>query len=174
MSEVVAGRYAEALFELARDEKKVEEWREELRQAAERLGQEDVSVALNNPRVSMSDRVKLALQLLDDVSPQVRNLARLLVERRRLSIVPAVLQRYDELVDEASGTVRAEVTAAVPVDERLEEKIASELRRHLGHEVETEIRQDDSLIGGLVIRIGDRVIDNSIRTRLQQLRAALI
>jgi F-type H+-transporting ATPase subunit delta len=84
-----------------------------------------------------------------------------------------VLSRYDALADAASGVTRAEVVAAVPVDEALERRIAEALGERLGGRVRTTVRQDPAIIGGLVIRIGDRVIDSSLRTRLQQLRAAL-
>ncbi len=69
--------------------------------------------------------------------------------------------------------MRAEVIAAIPVDDALEKRIRDSLRKQLGSDVETTVRTDPSIIGGLVIRIGDRVIDDSLRTHLQQLQAAL-
>ena len=84
-----------------------------------------------------------------------------------------MLERYRALADAASGLTRVEVTAAVPLDQALEQDIRNTLSQRLGGSIHTTVRQDPSIIGGLIIRIGDRVIDGSLRTRLQQLRAAL-
>ena len=128
---------------------------------------------LKNPKTSLPERVRQGLQLLDGVSPEARNLARLLIERRRVGIIREILAHYDALADKASGVVRAEVITAIPVDDALEKRIRDSLRKQLGQDVETTVRTDPSIIGGLVIRIGDRVIDDSLRTHLQQLQAAL-
>ena len=90
-----------------------------------------------------------------------------------MAALAAVVNHYRRLSDEASGVVRAEVTSAIPVDRGLEERIGRTLSERLGGQVQTTVRQDPSILGGLIIRVGDRVIDGSVRTRLQQLRAAL-
>jgi F-type H+-transporting ATPase subunit delta len=113
------------------------------------------------------------LKLLKGASDEARNLARLLIERRRIGIIREVLTHYDALADKASGVIRAEVVTAIPVDKALEKHIRESLREQLGSDVETTLRTDPSIIGGLVIRIADRVIDDSLRTHLQQLQAAL-
>ena len=170
---ILARRYAEAYFALAQDADDVAGWREQLAAVAETLGDPAISDALANPKTSLAERVRVGLQMLDGVSPEARNLARLLIERRRVGIVREILSHYDALADKASGVVRAEVIAAIPVDAALEERIRDSLRKQLGSDVETTVRTDPSIIGGLVIRIGDRVIDDSLRTHLQQLQAAL-
>jgi F-type H+-transporting ATPase subunit delta len=113
------------------------------------------------------------MDLTDGLAQPTRNLVRLLVERGRSSILGAVLERYRALADAESGLTRVQVTAAVPLDQRLEQDIRDTLAQRLGGRIETTVQQDPSIIGGLIIRIGDRVIDSSLRTRLQQLRAAL-
>ena len=170
---ILARRYAEAYFALAQDANDVAGWREQLAGVAETLGDPAVSDALANPRTSLSERVRLGLQLLDGAAPQARNLARLLIERRRVAIVREILSHYDALSDKASGVVRVEVTTAVPADGALEQRIRDSLSKQLGSDVQTTVRTDPSIVGGLVIRIGDRVIDDSLRTHLQQLQAAL-
>ncbi len=84
-----------------------------------------------------------------------------------------MVAHYRRLADRASGVVRAEVTTAIPVDETTVARIKGTLSERLGGAVETTVRQDPGILGGLVVRIGDRVVDASLRTRLQQLRAAL-
>jgi F-type H+-transporting ATPase subunit delta len=170
---ILARRYAEAYFGLAQDAGDIAGWREQLEGVVGTLGDPAVSEALANPRTSLSERVRLGLQLLDGASPQARNLARLLIERRRVGIVREILSHFDALSDKASGVVRVEVTTAVTADGALEQRIRDSLSRQLGSDVQTTVRTDPSIVGGLVIRIGDRVIDDSLRTHLQQLQAAL-
>jgi F-type H+-transporting ATPase subunit delta len=170
----IGRRYAQAYFDLARQAKKVSERRKDLVRAVETLAHPEVADALANPRLSLSDRTRLALDLLDGVGEPARNLVRLLIERHRTGVLSELLEEYDALADRDSGVVRAEVVTAIPVDADLEKRIGRVLGEKLGAEVQTEVRQDPDIIGGLIIRIGDRVIDNSVRTHLEQLRAALV
>lgn len=170
---VLARRYAEAYFSLAQQADDITGSRAQLVGVAEILGDPEIGDALTNPKTSLTERVRVGLQLLDGVSTPARNLARLLIERRKVGLAGQILAHYDALTDRASGIVRAEVTTAVPADAALEEKIRSSLSKHLGSDVQTVVRSDPTILGGLVIRIGDRVIDDSLRTHLQQLQAAL-
>ncbi|MBV8528378.1 MAG: F0F1 ATP synthase subunit delta [Candidatus Dormibacteraeota bacterium] len=169
----VARRYAEAYFGLAREAEDIAGWRAELADVTEVLSDPKVAGTLQNPRLNLTHRVKIGLELLEGVSEQARNLARLLIERQRAGHIREVLAAYDELADRASGVLRAEVVTAVPVDAKVTEQITSVLSRRFGQSVHPVIRQDPAIIGGLVVRIGDRVIDDSIRTHLQQLQASL-
>jgi F-type H+-transporting ATPase subunit delta len=170
---ILARRYAEAYFSLAQEAGDITGWRQQLAGVAETLGDPAVGDALGNPKTSLSQRVGAGLELLDGAAPQARNLARLLIERRRVGIAGEILSHYDALTDKASGVVRVEVTTAVPADAALEQRIRDSLSTQLGSDVQTTVRSDPSIVGGLVIRIGDRVIDDSLRTHLQQLQAAL-
>lgn len=172
-SSSVARRYAEAYFGLAKDARAIDEWRNELAAVVAAFSEEAVTQALANPKLAMSERLRLGLQLIEGVGEPARNLGRLLIERRRTSLLPQILEHYDLLADRERGVLRADVTAAVDVDEALEREIRNALAERLGHSVETTVRSDPSIVGGLVIRIGDRVIDDSVRTHLQQLQAAL-
>lgn len=169
----VARRYAEAYFGLAREAEDIAGWRDALAMVTAALSAPEVAQALQNPRLTLPQRVQMGMQLLEGVSDQARNLARLLIERQRAAHIREVLAAYDELADRASGVLRAEVVTAVPVDAKLTEQITSVLSRRFGQSVRPVVRQDPSIIGGIVVRIGDRVIDDSIRTHLQQLQAAL-
>ncbi len=171
--EALARRYARAYFDLARDAGRIDAYADDLAGAAEMLSNPDVLEALTNPRLDVADRIRLALELIDGVGDHARNLVRLLVERNRVSAVPAVLEEYRALADRESGTVRAEVTSAVPLSARLHKQVSAALRERIGSDVEVTMKEDPSILGGLVVRIGDRVIDNSLRTHLQQLQASL-
>jgi F-type H+-transporting ATPase subunit delta len=169
----IARRYADAYFALAREAGDIEGWGRQLKGVTETLSRDDVLNALVNPRLSTAERTKIALDLLEGVSEPARNLARLLVERRRIALLPEILEHYQRLADRAAGVVRAEVTTAVEIDDRARKAIARALEERFGSKVNTELRTDPSILGGMVVRIGDRVIDDSVRTHLQQLQASL-
>ncbi len=169
----IARRYADAYFGLAEQAGDLDGWRKGLAEAVEVLNRPDAALVLQNPRLSLGERTRFALELLEDTADPARNLVRLLVERKRIRILSGVLEHYDLLVDRASGVVRAEITTAIPVNAALERTITEALRQQLGTDVQTVVREDPDLIGGLIIRVGDRVIDGSVRTRLQQLQASL-
>ena len=169
----IARRYAHAYFDLAKQAKDIPGWRRSLEQVVAILGAPDVAAALHDPRIPQHERGRIVAELLRDAHAPARNLARLLAERGRAAVLPMVLEQYDVLADRESGVLRAEVVTAIPVDAQLEQRIRRQLADTLGGDVQTTVRQDPSILGGLVIRIGDRVIDGSVRTRLEQLQAAL-
>ncbi|MGH7722741.1 MAG: ATP synthase F1 subunit delta [Candidatus Dormibacteria bacterium] len=174
MASSIGRRYAQAYFDLARQEGGIAPRREDLVGAVRTLSSPEVADALANPRLSLSDRTRLALQVLEGVGEPARNLVRMLIERNRLGVLGDLVETYDALTDRDSGVIRAEVITAVPVDDDLRARIGQVLGTKLGAAVQTRVRQDPSILGGLVIRIGDRVIDDSVRTRLQQLQTALV
>ncbi|MFN2568206.1 MAG: F0F1 ATP synthase subunit delta [Candidatus Dormibacteria bacterium] len=173
MSDVLARRYARAFFELARDAGEVEGWGDHLAAAQAALADPQVAATLSNPRVSTAQRVEITQEVGRITSAPTANLLRLLVERGRVGLLPGIVTAYRSLADADSGVVRAGVTTALPVDAALRSAINKALAERLGTDVEIEVTQDGAILGGLVIRIGDRVIDNSVRTHLQQLQAAL-
>jgi F-type H+-transporting ATPase subunit delta len=169
----IARRYAEAYFALARQARDIPGWRSALENVNAVLSDPRAAAVLRDPRLPHGERIKLVADLLSGLPAPARNLARLMVERGRLPVLPQVLEHYDVLADRASGVQRAEVLTAVPVTAALETSIRTRLAEQLGGEVQTTVRQDPEILGGLVIRIGDRVIDGSVRTRLAMLQAAL-
>jgi F-type H+-transporting ATPase subunit delta len=173
VSDIIAERYAQAYFDVALADKAVEKRRQALATAVERLGVDQVQAVMANPKVEAAAKVAVADALLERVDDTARNLVRLLVERGRLNALARILEAFDRLSDARSGRVRAEVVSAVPLSAEQQRRIAAELARKLGGDVQTTVRQDPAVIGGLVIRIGDRVIDGSVRTRLRELQAAL-
>jgi F-type H+-transporting ATPase subunit delta len=173
MATAVARRYAAAFFAVAQADKAIDRRGDDLARAVETLSNQEVVAALRNPRLDVADRVRLALELIDGVGDNTKNLVRLLVEHGRIAVLPDVLSQYRVLADRASGVVRAQVTTAVAISAAARKRIADALRERFGAEVQVEHREDPRIIAGLVLRVGDRVIDNSIRTHLQQLQASL-
>ncbi len=173
MASALARRYAEACFEVAAEQGVAEEMARALDRCAEVLGDPGVEAVLANPRVSTEERLSLVLGVLEGLPEPARNLVRLLVQRGRGHLAADIAALFRSMVESASGITRAVVTAAGPIDDAMRRRIEEALAARLGTRVQVETVEDASIIGGLVIHIRDRVIDDSVRTRLQQLQAAM-
>jgi F-type H+-transporting ATPase subunit delta len=173
MAHPVAHRYAQAYFDLAAQAGEIAQWRDELARAIEAVDTPQVKRLLASPRMKRGEREKSVAELLDGVATPAVNLMRLLVGRGRIGFAREILTEYLRLSDLAAGITRAEVTTAVAVTDSLEEDIRNKMKSKLGSSLEVSVKQDPSIVGGLIVRIGDRVIDNSLRTHLAQLRTAV-
>jgi F-type H+-transporting ATPase subunit delta len=171
-----ARRYAEAAFDLARREDALDGWAADLRVSGGIAGDERVESILDNPAIPLEQReAAIGAALEGRVREPVRRLATLLLRRNRGSILPAVSREFDRLLDRERGIVNAVVTSAAPLSEAdldvVRRRVAT---MGVGSTVELEQRVDESLIGGLTVRVGDRLIDASVRGRLERLRAQLV
>ncbi|MDQ2966413.1 MAG: ATP synthase F1 subunit delta [Chloroflexota bacterium] len=168
-------RYAEAAFELAAAGDAYDRWAEELELAAGLLGDERVGRVLDNPSIPLSEREELVAKLLDRrVSKPVVNLVRLLARRGRAELLPAISRDFHRLLNEKRGIVEAVVTSAKPLAPDDREAVRKQVEKMTGSKVELQSEVDESLIGGLTVRVGDRLLDASIRGRLERLRHELI
>jgi F-type H+-transporting ATPase subunit delta len=174
MAGAAAKRYARAIFELAGEEGQVDEWAERLRAVREVLGQPEVVRILSDPTIAVQRRQAAAAALLGRLATrEAQNLARLLVGANRVREIDGIIEEYQRLADEAAGRVRAIATTAVPLSRTDADKLEMSLSKRLGREVRLDTRVDGAILGGLVLRMGDRVIDASVATRLRQLRRQL-
>lgn len=127
-----------------------------------------------NPRISRFDVGSVLADVCgESIGSEDRNLIRLLAKNRRLQVLPAIFEQYEELRAEAERTVRAEVESALPLSDQDQIRIANALKERLGRDVELICSVNKKLIGGAVIRAGDLVIDGSVRARLEKLAAAV-
>ncbi len=174
MAGSAARRYARAIFELAREEGEVDAWHTRLVVVREVLAHPEARTVLANPSISAQRRQDAATALLEDrVGLQGVNLAKLLIGANRLDDVDAIIEEYVRLADDAVGRVRATATTAIPLSGADAANLVASLSNKLGREVRLHTSVDPAIIGGLVLQIGDRVIDASVATRLQQLRRQL-
>ena len=169
-----ARRYAEAVFELGDESGTLPQWQEELETLAAVARDQGAVAVLENPKMPVEQRLALLNRALGGMSPLARNLAQLLVTRGRLALLPQIAQVFGEMLDARNGVMRAQVVTAVPLSDEEQRAIADRLRTMTGaHDVRVQSRVDPALIGGLVVRVGDRLIDGSTRSRLIQLRRRL-
>ncbi|HEX4405195.1 MAG TPA: ATP synthase F1 subunit delta [Polyangia bacterium] len=173
----VSRRYARALFSIGVDRGNFEQLGKELEDfAALWTGSAELRDALANPVFKASEKRAVLQSLLPRVAPtaDVQKFVLLLLERRRLSAVPHIARAYREMADEHTGRVRAHVTSAQALGPAELERVRQSLARRTGKQVIVETSIDASLIGGIVARVGDLVLDGSVRTQLGTLRDKLL
>ena len=172
----IARRYARAVFGLAEGAKEHARLLAEVQSLnAEITGSADLTRVLLTPIHPRAERKKLIHELADrlGLSVEVRASAEILVDENRLQLLPALAAALQELVDLEAGRVAARVISAHPLDAPAREQIRAALSRRVNQQVAVEFAVDPELIGGVVARIGDLLLDGSIRTQLQQLGEVL-
>ena len=172
MATAAAKRYARAVFELAREEDRVEEWQRHLASIRDLFSDAHVASVLQNPTIPAARRMELvaAPRFLD---PEAGNLVRLLIESGRVDEIAGIADEFELLADSEAGRVRAVVTTAVLLSTDDRERLAKQLSQKLGEEVRLDAVVDEGILGGLKLQYGDHLIDASVATRLQQLRRRL-
>ena len=168
-------RYAEAAFQLASRDGAVDSWQRDLVLAAGLARDERIARAVDSPAVPFGERRKIVESMLaKPVLTGVRNLALLLSQRGRFAIMPNVSAEYDALVRESRGIVAATVTTPAPLSEKELAAVKARIEQLAGANVDLTTTTDPKLLGGLTVRIGDELIDASIRGRLERLRGTLV
>ncbi|MBA4178977.1 MAG: ATP synthase F1 subunit delta [Anaerolinea sp.] len=169
-----AKRYAQAAFQIATATPgaSLDQWRAELREIAEVLSDSAASGLLADRKVPVASRVAMVERMLD-LSPLALNLARLLVSKGRSQDARAVSDAFNRMADDYEGIAHASVTTAVELTPEQLSAIEQQLSSSLGKRVRAVGAVDPAIIGGLVVRVGDKLVDGSVRTRLKRLRREL-
>ncbi len=173
----VARRYARALFAIGVEKNSLESYGDELDSLATTYaGSADLRQVLENPVFRPDQKRALLESVLSRVAagPVVRNFALLLLDRRRVVALPAIARALRELTDLQLGRVRATVTSARPLDATTLADVQRALERRTGKTVVVETAVDPTLIGGIVARVGDLLLDGSLRTQLETLRTRVL
>lgn len=170
-----ARRYAEAAFELASRDGSHERWGRDLETAAGIAADERVSGVLDNPSIPHPERQQLVQRILGPrVEGPALNLVRLLVERGRAELLPQIAVEYRRLANRHAGIVEAVVTSAAPLTTEETEALRQRIEGMAGARIDLRTDVDPSLIGGLTVKVGGRLLDASVRGRLERLRDELI
>jgi F-type H+-transporting ATPase subunit delta len=166
-------RYAAAAFQLAQEQGKPDKWQADLSALAEMWSNDDLLAFLSTPAISPGRKLQFVHDLLPGAEPHVHNLVGVMLNHGLISALPQVAAEFQRLVDAQQGVSRAAVTTAVPVSETLIGQIKTWLESSTGKSLIAQAGADPSLVGGFVARVGDRLIDASTRSQLQQLREKL-
>jgi F-type H+-transporting ATPase subunit delta len=172
----VPGRYASALFELAGEAGGIEETGENLNKFQTLLdGSEDLKRFVRSPVFSADDQIA-ALEAICSkagIGGLALNFLKLVTSNRRLFAIADMIKAYGQLQAAAKGEIQAEVTSAEPLSDKHVADLKSALKATMGRDVQLATRIDPSILGGLIVKVGSRMMDNSLKTKLQNLKIAM-
>ena len=172
----IARNYAQALLALARKAGDLPAWGRLIDDVASAVERDDrLRHFLEAPQISADQKMTILAKAFEDRAPRlfVRFLQRL-VKNRRQMLIPEIANEYRDLVDEVEGRVHAQVTLATPVDDEQRASIARQLTQTFGKPVVPQVRINPNIVGGIIVRVGDRVMAGSVRRRLGILRNRML
>ena len=171
-----ARRYASAAFTVAGRGGDYDAWLDTLTQVGRMLQMPSARTVFLSPAVPAQQKAAALDRVVPNASPTISNFLHILVNRDRLSEVPGIVDALRDLINAQRGIITADVTTAVPLDQEMERLVAQRLATYLERDpgkVTIRSRVDPAIIGGVVARVGDQVIDDSVRGRLERLRQTL-
>ena len=172
----MAERYATALFELSVEGKSIERTESDLADFSAMLaGSADLQRLVKSPVFSADEQLNALSAIFDKAkfTGPAANLVKIAAQNRRLFAVPEMIFAFGRLVAQHRGEVSADVTAAQVLDDKQTNDLKKALKKSLGKDVSLNVRVDPSLLGGLIVKVGSRMIDSSLRTKLNSLKIAL-
>ncbi len=171
----IAQVYARSLFEVAQEQGKLDVIREELGQVDEALRENaELRLFFFSPYFSTEEKRDGLRRTIQDADPVTMNFLDVLVENHRLPVVPRARREYERLWRDANNLLPVTVTSAVELDDSVVERIGEEIGRQTGRKVELTKQVDPSIVGGFVVRVGNAILDASIKNRLENLRKQIV
>jgi len=172
--EEIARVYAEALFEVAKEKGRLDEVREELGEFADALdASHEMQVFFFSPYFSSAEKREGIERSVSGASEEFVNFLELLVEKHRMPVIFRIRRAYEEMWKRENKRIDVSVTSAVELDEKIVEEIGAAIEKQTGRKVELSSTVDDSILGGIVLQVGNMVLDASIRNRLEKLRKSV-
>ena len=171
--DTAARRYAEAAFDLGRSDGTLDAWDRDLARLRDALAQDDLRALMEHPAIPFADKERVLRRAVGDVSAEAISLVLLMVRRGRPRAIARMTEHFASLVRRERGVALAEIRTALPLDDAQRGDVTERLAQLTGDTIEIHEVVDESLIGGITVRIGDRLYDASVRNRLERLRARL-
>ncbi len=166
--------YAEALFEVGRDKGKLDALREQLGQFADAVDRNrELQVFFFSPYLSSTEKAQGIERAIGGAEPELVNFLELLVDKHRMTEVFRIRRELEELWKQENRRIDVTVTSAVELDPAVVERIGQEVERQTGEKVDLSSRVDGEILGGIVLQVGNMVLDASIRNRLEKLRKSV-
>ena len=168
-----ARRYAQAVFHIAQERDQLDIWARDLGLMSQALQNEEFRAFLEHAKVSLETKIRAISEVFRGTDSLVQEFLSLLVSKGLAELAPEVEREYQKLLDGLQGREHVEVYSAVPLVAQEKERVASFLKDLVQKEVVLDTQLDPSILGGLVFRVGDKLLDGSTRTRLQEFRKRL-
>ena len=169
-----ARRYAQAVFEIALEKKELDRWQTDLQKIVDVVSDTTFLAALDSPKIKIEDKSRFLTKRLGYINPLALNLVLLLIDRSGVTIIVKIADEYKRLLDSYHGTETAEITTAVLLDDKEKKKLALRLGVLVGAKVELKTQVDPEILGGIVARVGGKLLDGSTRSKLAALKKELV
>jgi F-type H+-transporting ATPase subunit delta len=172
--EEIARVYATALFQAAKEKSELDAIRDQLHQFVDALNENrDLRLFFFSPYFSSTEKKEALEKAITGAEPELINFLELLLEKGRMPVIFRIQRQYDAMWAKENKRLGVTVTSAVELDPQIAERIGKEIERQTGNTVELESRVDPEILGGLVLQVGNMVLDTSIRNRLEKLRKSV-
>jgi ATP synthase F1 delta subunit len=169
--EEIARVYAEALFEVAKERGKLDEIREQLGQLVDALERDrDLQVFFFSPYFSTAEKREGLQRAISGAEPELINFCELLIDKHRMPVVFRLRAMFDDLWAEENKLLEVTLTSAVELEPGVVKRVGGEIERQTGRRIELQSAVDEEILGGLVLRVGNMVLDASLRNKLEKLR----
>jgi F-type H+-transporting ATPase subunit delta len=169
--EEIARAYSEALFEVAKDKDELDEVQEQLGQFSDAMSEDrDLQVFFFSPYFSSQEKKEGIKKAISGGNTELVNFLELLAEKHRVPVIYRIERAFNALWAKENKRLGVTVTSAVELAPEIAKRIGAEIEKQTGNKVELESRVDDGIIGGLVVQVGNMVLDASVRNRLEKLR----
>jgi F-type H+-transporting ATPase subunit delta len=168
-----ARRFAQAVFEIAREKNELDRWQADLEKVTGAMADDTFLAAMDSPKIKFEDKARFLSERLGDIGPMARNLVLMLVARRGAGMIAEIAAEYRRMVDAYHGIQTAEVTTAVPLDDEDKRRLADNLSALVGSQVVLKTEVAPEILGGIVARVGGKLLDGSTRSRLAALKRDL-
>jgi F-type H+-transporting ATPase subunit delta len=170
----IASPYAEALFKSALSRQTLTTWFDMLRNLANIASQDQIKSLNGNPGVSAGQLADLYISICKNkLSDEARNLVQLMAENKRLAILPQVSEMFEKLKAQHEGVLEAKIVSAYEMKNTQLKQLVADLEKKFKHKINAKVSVDPELIGGVIVEIGDEVLDNSVRGKLEFMAVAL-
>ena len=169
----VARPYTKAVFEYARDAGTIQKWSDSLNDAAQVASDKVMKSILGNPALTSGQKASAVITVLEDLDESGQNFIHLLADNNRLALIPEIAVQFEQLKANQESSVEINLTTAYELDEQQQQKLTQALSAKLGRDVTLASTVDQSILGGVVIRTKDLVIDGSVRARIAKLAEVL-
>jgi len=167
-------RYAQAIFDIALEKNELDMWQSDLQKVVDAIGEGDFLAALESPKIKFEVKSRLLKERLDSVNPLALNLLLLLVSKSGIGMINEIAREYQALLNAHRGIQSADVITALPLDNKDEKDLVEKLSRLVEAKVELKSKVEPEILGGIVVRVGGKLLDGSTRSKLLALKKELV